>query len=90
MVVQQAHNLSLQEAVDTVGAMISDELQRFRDAALLIPATSPKVDTALQVYVDHLQAWVRGIYDWSCETLRYTKIEQVTPGQSLSYLEEIL
>lgn len=90
MVVQQAHNLSLQEAVDMVGTMISDELQRFRDAAALIPATSPEVDMALQVYVDRLQAWVRGIYDWSCETLRYTKIEQVTPGQSLSYLEEIL
>jgi hypothetical protein len=90
MVVQQAHNLSLQEAVDMVGAMIADELQHFRDAAALIPTTSSKVDMALQVYVDRLQAWVRGIYDWSSETLRYTKIEQVTPGQSLSYLENIL
>jgi hypothetical protein len=90
MVVQQAYGMSVQEAVERVGAMIDDELRQFQESSACIPATSSQVKIEVQVYVDHLQAWVRGIYDWSWETMRYSKKEPVTSDQSLSSLEDVL
>jgi hypothetical protein len=90
VVLQHAHNSSLQEAVDRAGAMIEEEVRLFLDTEQQLPACSPALDQDRGKYLTDLRAWMRGSLDWSRETPRYSQIEYTTRQQSVSYLENIL
>ena len=78
-VVMNQHGLDLQSAVDFVGKMCKDAIDRFVDDRAQLPSWGPKIDRDVAVYVDGLASWIVGSLHWSFETERYfgTKGRQV-------------
>ncbi|EDR07973.1 uncharacterized protein LACBIDRAFT_297518 [Laccaria bicolor S238N-H82] len=78
-VVMNQHGLDLQSAVDFVGKMCKDAIDRFVDDRTQLPSWGPKIDRDIAVYVDGLASWIVGSLHWSFETERYfgTKGRQV-------------
>lgn len=90
LAIQEQYACTLQEAVRLINEMITSEVKLFTQFSPLVLDAFPEYKQQLQKYVVVLQAWIRGNLDWSFETLRYSDIEHITPGASLSYLEAIL
>jgi 5-epi-alpha-selinene synthase len=90
LAIQQQYACTLQEAVHLINEMITSEVKLFTSLSPLVLDAFPDYRQELQKYVAVMQAWIRGNLDWSFETLRYSDVEQITPGRNLSYLEAIL
>jgi 5-epi-alpha-selinene synthase len=91
MVVQQAHNCSLQEAMDRACVMLETEMRRFEQLAQSLPTCSPaEVDRDIRQYLVDVGSWIRGHLEWERMSLRYSEVEYTELGKSSSYLEEIL
>lgn len=70
-VVMQEQGLDLQSAVDFVGGLCKQSIDRFvRDRAQL-PSWGPKIDRDVAVYVEGLADWIVGSLHWSFESERY-------------------
>lgn len=69
MVEQQG--LSLQEAVDFVGELCKESIDRFETDRHKVPSWGPDVDRDVEIYLHGLQNWIVGSLHWSFESTRY-------------------
>jgi len=70
-VVMNEEGLDLQSAVDFVGTMCKQSIDRFMDDWANIPSWGPKIDKDVDVYVTGLADWIVGSLHWSFESERY-------------------
>ncbi|KAJ7512778.1 isoprenoid synthase domain-containing protein [Mycena galericulata] len=70
-VVMHEQGLDLQSAVDFVGDMCKQSIDRFIEDRSQLPSWGPKIDRDVAVYVDGLANWIVGSLHWSFQTERY-------------------
>lgn len=70
-VVMYQEGLDLQSAVNFVGDMCRQSIDRFIEEQNHLPSWGPKIDSDLAIYVDGLANWIVGSLHWSFETERY-------------------
>lgn len=70
-VVMNEYGLDLQSAVDFVGDMCKQSIDRFNKDHLELPCWSPEIDRDVAIYVQGLADWIVGSLHWSFETKRY-------------------
>ncbi|KAF9010031.1 isoprenoid synthase domain-containing protein [Cyathus striatus] len=70
-VVMHQEGLDLQSAVDFVGNMCKQSIDRFNDDRAHLPSWGPEIDRQVAVYVDGLANWIVGSLHWSFESERY-------------------
>lgn len=90
LVVQHAHDIDEQEAIDGVCEMISSEVERFIALEEQIYLIFPEYAEELDKYLAGMKSWMRGNLDWSAETQRYYYIEKAVMGESAAYLDAIM
>ena len=74
VILQNAYNCSLEDAIYRVCTMIEDEVRLFIDIEEKHPPHfSPSIDQHVHNYTANLQAMMRGNLDWSRETPRYAQ-----------------
>ncbi|MCW3464678.1 terpene synthase family protein [Chitinophaga nivalis] len=72
LVLQHAHQYTLQEAVEEAVRMHNEELAIFLTLEKLLPLTGSETDYELLRYVAVLRSWISGNFDWSLkDTKRY-------------------
>jgi hypothetical protein len=70
-VVMSEEGLDLQMAVDFVGTMCKQSIDRFNADRANLPSWGPKIDKDVAIYVDGLANWIVGSLHWSFESERY-------------------
>jgi hypothetical protein len=70
-VVMYERGIDLQSAVDFVGEMCKQSIDRFVETRKLVPSWSPEIDEQVQIYVDGLGDWIVGSLHWSFDSERY-------------------
>ncbi|KAJ8481084.1 hypothetical protein ONZ51_g6252 [Trametes cubensis] len=70
-VIRARESLSLQQAIDYVGTLCVQCIDRFQTLQQLLPSWGPEVDVPLRAYIDGLGDWMIGSLVWSFETERY-------------------
>ncbi|KAG1761096.1 isoprenoid synthase domain-containing protein [Suillus occidentalis] len=70
-VVMHEECLNIQCAVDFVGELCKQSIDRFNENRGLIPSWGPKIDKDVAIYIDGLAAWIVGSLHWSFDTTRY-------------------
>lgn len=95
-VVMNEHGLDLQSAVDFVGDMCKQSIDRFNRDRRELPCWGPEVDRDVAVYVEGLADWIVGSLHWSFETERYfgkngreikeTRVVQLLPRKGVDRL----
>ncbi|KAJ6627882.1 isoprenoid synthase domain-containing protein [Mycena sp. CBHHK59/15] len=70
-VVMNEQGLNLQAAVDFVGEMCKQSIDRFQEDRAQLPSWGPKIDREVAIYVDGLANWIVGSLHWSFESERY-------------------
>ncbi|KAF8635373.1 hypothetical protein AX15_000378 [Amanita polypyramis BW_CC] len=70
-VVMKERGLDLQSAVDFVGDMCKQSIDRFNKERAELPCWGPDVDQEVTIYVQGLADWIVGSLHWSFETERY-------------------
>ncbi|KAG2143016.1 isoprenoid synthase domain-containing protein [Suillus clintonianus] len=70
-VVMHEQCLDLQSAVDFVGELCRQSIDRFNENRGLIPSWGPEIDKDVAVYVGGLASWIVGSLHWSFDTTRY-------------------
>lgn len=71
LVLRDAEALTLQQAVDRATKMYEAEVQAFIELEARLPSFGTALDAALGRYVSLLRARIRGVLDWSYESVRY-------------------
>ena len=71
VVVMKQFGFDLQSAVDFVGRMCRQAIDRFNNDRKLLPSWSPEIDAEVAIYVDGLADWIVGSLHWSFESERY-------------------
>jgi 5-epi-alpha-selinene synthase len=74
LILSHEQKLSLQAAVNRVGALHDAEVRAFVAMSERLPAFSPAVDNDLQRYVMGMRFWMRANLDWSFATTRYQSL----------------
>ncbi|KAF9475126.1 terpenoid synthase [Pholiota conissans] len=70
-VVMNQEGIDLQSAVDFVGDMCKQSIDRFDEERSRLPSWGPEIDRQVDIYVDGLANWIVGSLHWSFETERY-------------------
>src|SRR5882762_10200576 len=70
-VVMNEQGLDLQSAIDFVGDLCKQSIDRFNTDRNNLPSWGAKIDKDVGVYVDGLANWIVGSLHWSFETERY-------------------
>ena len=70
-VVMHQEGVDLQTAVDFVGNMCKQSIDRFNEDRANLPSWGPEIDRDVSIYVDGLANWIVGSLHWSFETERY-------------------
>lgn len=70
-VVMHEECLDIQCAVDFVGELCKQSIDRFNENRGLIPSWGPKIDKDVAIYVGGLADWIVGSLHWSFDTSRY-------------------
>jgi hypothetical protein len=70
-VVMNEQGLDLQSAVDFVGDLCKQSIDRFNDDRMHLPSWGAKIDKDIGVYVNGLASWIVGSLHWSFESERY-------------------
>ncbi|TFK67853.1 terpenoid synthase [Pluteus cervinus] len=70
-VVMNQEGLDLQSAVDFVGRLCKESIDRFNQDRANVPSWGPKIDEEVSIYVNGLADWIVGSLHWSFETERY-------------------
>ncbi|KAG6828179.1 hypothetical protein H0H92_008910 [Tricholoma furcatifolium] len=70
-VVMNEEGLDLQSAVDFVGNMCRQSIDRFVEDRANLPSWGPDIDRDVAVYVNGLADWIVGSLHWSFESERY-------------------
>lgn len=71
VILSHQQKLSLQAAVDLVGALHDAEVSAFIDLARRLPSFTPEADREIQCYIAGMRFWMRANLDWSLGTTRY-------------------
>ncbi|KZT25783.1 terpenoid synthase [Neolentinus lepideus HHB14362 ss-1] len=71
VVVMKQKRVSLQSAVDFVGAMCKQSIDRFVEDRAQLPSWGPSIDSAVARYVQGLADWIVGSLHWSFDSGRY-------------------
>jgi terpene synthase-like protein len=74
LILAHEQKLSLQAAVDRVGALHDAEIRAFIVLARQLPSFAPAVDADLHRYVAGMRFWMRANLDWSLATMRYQPV----------------
>jgi hypothetical protein len=70
-VVMNQEGVDLQTAVDFVGDMCKQSIDRFQEERSRLPSWGPEIDRDVAIYVEGLADWIVGSLHWSFETERY-------------------
>jgi hypothetical protein len=70
-VIMSERGLDLQAAVDFVGEMCKESINRFINYRGHLPSWGPGVDRQINIYVDGLADWIVGSLHWSFISERY-------------------
>jgi hypothetical protein len=70
-VVMHQEGVDLQTAVDFVGNMCKQSIDRFNEDRARLPSWGPEIDRDVSIYVDGLANWIVGSLHWSFESERY-------------------
>jgi len=70
-VTMRHHGMALQEAVDFVGDLSKQSIDRFTEDWARLPSWGPEIDAQVQVYVQGLADWITGSLHWSFDSERY-------------------
>ncbi|KAG5341349.1 Germacradienol/germacrene D synthase [Termitomyces sp. J132] len=70
-VVMNEEGLDLQSAIDFVGNMCRQSIDRFVEDRTNLPSWGPEIDKDVAVYVNGLADWIVGSLHWSFESERY-------------------
>lgn len=70
-VIMYQYGFDLQTAVDMVGNMCKQAIDRFNSERACLPSWGPKIDRDVAIYVDGLANWIVGSLHWSFESERY-------------------
>ncbi|KAF9022344.1 terpenoid synthase [Hymenopellis radicata] len=70
-VVMKQQGLDLQAAVDFVGELCAQSIDRFHDDRAQLPSWGPEIDRDVAIYVQGLADWIVGSLHWSFESERY-------------------
>lgn len=71
-VIMHEQGLDLQSAVNFVGDLCKQSIDRFNDdRSNNLPSWGAKIDNDVAVYVDGLANWIVGSLHWSFESERY-------------------
>ena len=71
VVVMQQEGLDLQSAVDFVGELCQQSIDRFVAERAMLPSWGPEIDRQVDIYVQGLADWIVGSLHWSFESERY-------------------
>ncbi|KAI0076176.1 terpenoid synthase [Panus rudis PR-1116 ss-1] len=71
VVVMRQRGLDLQGAIDFVGDLCKQSIDRFEADRQKLPSWGPEVDRDVQTYIRGLQDWIVGSLHWSFDTTRY-------------------
>ena len=71
VIMMHHHGMALQEAVDFVGDLCKQAVDRFTEDRVRLPSWGPKIDAQVQIYVQGLADWISGSLYWSFESERY-------------------
>lgn len=73
VIVQRTQGLELQEAVDFVGQLCKQSIDRFVAASKRLPSfdNGGQIDRDVAQYVKGLEDWIVGSLHWSFESERY-------------------
>ena len=71
VVVMQQEGLDLQSAVNFVGDLCQQSIDRFVAERANMPSWGPEIDRQVNIYVDGLADWIVGSLHWSFESERY-------------------
>lgn len=71
IVLRDAETLTLQQAVERAAEMYQAELRAFVELEERLPSFGTAFDAALERYISFLRTRVRGVLDWSYESVRY-------------------
>jgi hypothetical protein len=70
-VVMEERGVDLQSAIDFVGDMCKQSIDRFIDNRDMLPSWGLEIDSQVQIYVSGLADWIVGSLHWSFESERY-------------------
>jgi hypothetical protein len=70
-VVMHEQGLPLQGAVDFVGDLCKQCIERFEQDKAELPSWGPEIDRDVQIYIRGLEDWMVGSLHWSFVTTRY-------------------
>ena len=71
VVMMRQEGLDLQSAVDFVGDLCKQSIDRFTEQRANIPSWGPEIDQQVEKYVTGLADWIVGSLHWSLESERY-------------------
>ena len=71
VVVMQQEGLDLQSAVNFVGDLCQQSIDRFVAERANLPSWGPEIDRQVNIYADGLADWIVGSLHWSFESERY-------------------
>lgn len=71
VVAMHEHGTGLQGAVDFVGKMIQQRIDRYCYLKLRVKSWGAEIDEEVDQYVGGLESWVIGTIEWSFATERY-------------------
>lgn len=71
VVVMKQEGLDLQSAVDFVGELCQQSIDRFVEERANLPSWGSEIDRQVDIYVDGLADWIVGSLHWSFESERY-------------------
>lgn len=70
-VLMNVHGLELQPAIDFVGDICKQSIDRFTHERENLPLFGPTIDRDVEIYVNGLASWIVGSLHWSFESERY-------------------
>jgi hypothetical protein len=70
-VVMNERGLDLQSAVDFVGDLCKQTIDRFVENKDMLPSWEPEIDGQVQIYVGALEDWIIGSFHWALDSERY-------------------
>jgi len=71
VIMMHHHGMTLQEAVDFVGGLCKQAIDRFTEDRARLPSWGPEIDAQVQAYVQGLAYWIVGSLHWSFDSERY-------------------
>ncbi|THU75845.1 terpenoid synthase, partial [Dendrothele bispora CBS 962.96] len=71
VVIMNGQGYDLQTAVDTVGELCRQSIDRFVQDWKNLPSWGPEIDRQVQIYTQGLADWIVGSLYWSYESERY-------------------